>query len=48
MSKNIDAILKNQQVFILENDQYIPIEKNNYDSILKTKENTKFYYWSEI
>lgn len=45
LTKLLNEILNNEQVFILENDKYIPFDKNN-DSVLKGDE--KFFMWNEI
>lgn len=47
MSRALDEILKNQKIFILEKDCYIPIEKEEYE-VVKNKENIVFFNWSEI
>lgn len=44
LTKQLDKILSNKQIFILENDKYIPIDQNE-QLHLKDK---KFFIWNEI
>ncbi|WP_264531925.1 hypothetical protein [Flavobacterium sp. N502540] len=45
LSKELNKILSNEQVFILEHDKYIPFDKNERSAV---KENKKFFVWNEI
>lgn len=47
MSIALEEIINNQHVFILNGDQYIPIDNDEYER-LNNKENTVFFKWSEI
>ena len=45
LTKELNKILSNEQVFILENDKYIPFDKNEGSAV---KENNKFFVWNDI
>ncbi|MCV2485852.1 hypothetical protein OD917_13020 [Flavobacterium sp. SH_e] len=45
LTKQLNEILNNHQVFILKDDKYIPLDKNEG---LAVAENEKLYVWNEI
>ncbi len=45
LTKELNKILNNEQVFILEDGKYIPLDKNDE---IDVKEDEKLYVWDEI
>lgn len=45
LTKQLNKILNNKQVFILEDDKYIPLDKNEEIAV---KEVEKLYVWDEM
>lgn len=45
LTQELNKILNNEQVFILENDKYIPFDENEEQVV---DENKSFFVWDEI
>ncbi|MFH6965751.1 hypothetical protein [Flavobacterium sp. FlaQc-28] len=45
LTKQLNKILNNEQVFILEDDKYIPLDKNEEIAV---NEDEKLYVWNDI